>query len=165
MSAPATKTARQGAIKDVLAATDVHSQAELLSELSARGVSVTQGTLSRDLVELGAYRVRADSGQLVYSVPPEGPVPGELAARRAPEALEHRLSSLCRDLLVAAESSANLVILRTPPGAAQFLASVIDQSRQPDILGTIAGDDTIMIVTRAPDGGVAVAGRFLEYAG
>lgn len=165
MSAPSTKTARQAAIKEVLADTDVHSQAELLAALGDRGVSVTQGTLSRDLVELGAYRVRGEGGQLVYSVPPEGPVTGELAGRRPPEALEGRLSSLCRDLLVAAESSANLVILRTPPGAAQFLASVIDQSRQADILGTIAGDDTIMIVTRAPDGGVAVAGRFLEYAG
>lgn len=165
MSAPATKTARQATIKEVLADSDVHSQAELLVALGGRGVSVTQGTLSRDLVELGAYRVRGTAGQLVYSVPPEGAVTGELAGRRTPEAVEGRLSSLCRDLLVAAESSANLVILRTPPGAAQFLASVIDQSRQPDILGTIAGDDTIMIVTRAADGGVAVAGRFLEYAG
>ncbi|MEO9249051.1 arginine repressor [Citricoccus nitrophenolicus] len=165
MSAPSTKTARQAAIKEVLGSTDVHSQAELLAALGDRGVSVTQGTLSRDLVELGAYRVRGEGGQLVYDVPPEGAVTPELAGRRPPEAWEGRLVSLCRDLLVAAESSANLVILRTPPGAAQFLASVIDQARQPDILGTIAGDDTILIVTRAPDGGVAVAGRFLEYAG
>ncbi len=164
MSAPATKTARQAAIQDVLVGTDVHSQAELLAALADRGVSVTQGTLSRDLVELGAYRVRGEGGQLVYSLPPEGGVAAGPAGRRPPEAMEGRLASLCRDLLVSAESSANLVILRTPPGAAQFLASAIDQSRQEDILGTIAGDDTIMIVTRAPGGGVAVAGRFLEYA-
>ncbi|QCU77779.1 arginine repressor [Citricoccus sp. SGAir0253] len=165
MSAPATKTARQAAIKEVLASTPVHSQAELLDQLRSRGVSVTQGTLSRDLVELGAYRVRSDAGQLAYTVPPEGPLGAEVPSRRGPEAMEQRLAGLCRDLLVSAESSANLVILRTPPGAAQFLASVVDQARLPEVLGTIAGDDTIMVVTRAPDGGVAVAGRFLAYAG
>ena len=165
MSAPSTKTARQAAIQDVLVGTDVHSQAELLEALADRGVSVTQGTLSRDLVELGAYRVRGEDGQQVYSLPPEDGVAPGVAGRRAPEAAEGRISSLCRDLLVSAESSANLVILRTPPGAAQFLASAIDQARQADILGTIAGDDTIMVVTRAADGGVDVAGRFLGYAG
>jgi transcriptional regulator of arginine metabolism len=165
MSAPATKTARQAAIKDVLAEVAVHSQAELLQRLRSRGVSVTQGTLSRDLVELGASRVRSDGGQLAYAVPPDGPATGESPGLRAPEAMEHRLAALCRELLVSAESSGNLVILRTPPGAAQFLASAIDQSRLSDLLGTIAGDDTIMIVTRATDGGVAVAGRFLGYAG
>ena len=165
MSAPATKTARQAAIKEVLAEVAVHSQAELVDRLRSRGVSVTQGTLSRDLVELGAYRVRSEGGQLAYALPPEGGATVEGPGVRAPEAMEHRLAALCRELLVSAESSGNLVILRTPPGAAQFLASAVDQSRLPEVLGTTAGDDTIMIVTRATDGGVAVAGRFLGYAG
>lgn len=165
MNAPTTKTARQAAIRDVLGAGAIRSQGELLDALEQRGVSVTQGTLSRDLVEIGASRVRADSGQLVYAVPPEGPVGQESVPVRSSETAMTRLAGLCRDLLISAEPSANLVILRTPPGAAQFLASAIDQARLPDVLGSIAGDDTIMVVAREPDGGSAVAGTFLQLAG
>lgn len=165
MSVPSTKTARQAAIREALDSGQIHSQGQLVEVLQARGVSVTQGTLSRDLVEIGASRVRSDSGQLVYSAPPEGPVSQEQAPGRTSEAALGKLAGLCRELLVSAEASANLVILRTPPGAAQFLASAVDQARMDDVLGTIAGDDTIMVVSRAPQGGSAVAGRFLQLAG
>lgn len=165
MTAPSTKTARHAAIREVLGSGTVRSQGELLEVLAQRGVSVTQGTLSRDLVEIGASRVRAEAGQLVYTVPPEGPVGQESAPARSSETALARLAGLCRDLLISAEPSANLVILRTPPGAAQFLASAIDQARLPDMLGTIAGDDTIMVVTRDPAGGAAAAGTFLQLAG
>ena len=83
---------------------------------------------------------------------------------QAPEVLDARLAKLCADLLVTAESSANIVVLRTPPGAANFLALAIDHSVIPSILGTIAGDDTIMVISRDPDGGEALAARFLELA-
>ena len=76
-----------------------------------------------------------------------------------------RLRRLSGELLVTAESSANLVILRTPPGAANFLASAIDHAEFTDVLGTIAGDDTIMVICRAPQGAAPVAKRFLELAG
>lgn len=165
MTVPSTKTARQAAIREVLDSGEIHSQGQLLEVLQARGVSVTQGTLSRDLVEIGASRARSESGQLVYAVPPEGPVGQESSTYRTSESALSRLAGLCRDLLISAEASANLVILRTPPGAAQFLASAVDQARMGDVLGTIAGDDTIMVVARAPDGGEAVAGTFLELAG
>jgi transcriptional regulator of arginine metabolism len=163
MSIPATKTARQARIVALVTGGAIHSQAELAERLAEDGVQVTQATLSRDLVELGAVRVRDVSGALVYAVPQAG-------ADRSPasgitqEALDARLGSLCRELLVTAEASANLVVLRTPPGAAQYFASAIDASVIPAVLGTIAGDDTIMVVCRQPDGGNAVARRFLELA-
>jgi transcriptional regulator of arginine metabolism len=75
-----------------------------------------------------------------------------------------RLSRLAAELLVSAESSANLAVLRTPPGAAQFLASAIDRSGAPDVLGTIAGDDTVLLIARDPGGGAAVAARLLALA-
>ena len=105
----------------------MRSQTELAELLAGDGVEVTQATLSRDLVELGAVKVRAASGALVYAVPAEG---GDRTPRAASESagLEGRLGRLCGELLVTAEASANLVVLRTPPGAAQYLASAIDQA-------------------------------------
>jgi len=160
---PSTKNARHQLIVELVAGHEIRSQGELADMLGEHGVQVTQATLSRDLVELDAVKVRAPSGMLVYAVPAEGgdrrPVaPGESAAAR------HRLARLCAELLVTAEASANLVVLRTPPGAAQFLASAIDQSVLPDVLGSIAGDDTVLVVTRDPLGGDAVAARFLALA-
>ena len=76
---------------------------------------------------------------------------------------EGRLSRLCSEILVSAEASANLVVLRTPPGAAQYFASAIDRVAWPDILGTIAGDDTILLITREPAGGAELADRFLDH--
>jgi transcriptional regulator of arginine metabolism len=158
-----TKNARHRTIVTLLRRTPVHSQAELAQLLAGEGLGVAQATLSRDLVELGAVKVRHPDGGLVYAVPGEG-------GDRTPwggvdrEVLDARLARLCEELLVSAEASANLVVLRTPPGAAQLLASAIDQSVLPILLGTIAGDDTVLVVTRAPAGGADVAGRFLRLA-
>jgi transcriptional regulator of arginine metabolism len=160
---PATKTARHARIVDLLGRTAVRSQTELAELLSGDGVSVTQATLSRDLVELGAVKVRTADGGLVYAVPGEG---GDRTPRLAAtqEVLDSRLTRLCEELLVTAEASANLVVLRTPPGAAQFLASAVDHSVLPDVLGCIAGDDTVLVIARRPDGGEALARRFLALA-
>ena len=159
---PLTKNARQALIIELLEAREVRSQPELADLLAARGVHVTQATLSRDLVDLDAVKVRAPSGTLVYAVPAEGgdrtPVTGDSAAA------QHRLGRLCSELLVSAEASANLVVLRTPPGAAQFLASAIDKVEIPDVLGCIAGDDTVLVIGRDPAGGEALAHRFTSLA-
>ncbi|MGG5172220.1 arginine repressor [Pseudarthrobacter sp. J1738] len=162
-SSPTTKTARQARITAILTGESVRSQAELAALLADDGVQVTQATLSRDLVELGAVRVRGSAGVLVYAVPGEG---GDRGARSGvgQEILDARLEKLCGELLVTAESSANLVVLRTPPGAANFLALAIDHSVIPSILGTIAGDDTVLLVSRDPNGGDALAARFLAMA-
>jgi hypothetical protein len=79
-------------------------------------------------------------------------------------AAQARLARLCGELLVSAEASANLVVLRTPPGAAQFFASAVDHADMSTVLGTIAGDDTVLVITRQPDGGAAVGARFLRFA-
>ncbi|MBW4095311.1 MAG: arginine repressor [Acidobacteria bacterium] len=162
-AAPATKTARQARITAVLTGQSVRSQAELAALLVEHGVAVTQATLSRDLVELGAVRVRGSEGTLVYAVPGEG---GGRTPRSGvgQEILDARLERLCGELLVTAEASANLAVLRTPPGAANFLALAIDHSVMPSILGTIAGDDTVLLVSRDPLGGEALAARFLSMA-
>ena len=113
-------------------------------------------------VELDALKVRSASGALVYAVPGEGgdrrPQTGETASSA------RRLSRLCGELLVTAEASGNLVVLRTPPGAAQYLASAFDRAELPDVLGTIAGDDTLLVIGRDPTGGAALAERFLTLA-
>jgi len=158
-----TKIARHRQIVDLLRRHPVRSQVGLAELLLAEGVVVTQATLSRDLVELGAVKVRYPDGGLVYAVAGEG---GDRTPRGGveQELLDARLARLCEELLVTAEASANLVVLRTPPGAAQFLASAVDHSVIPTVLGTIAGDDTVLVVTRDPDGGAEVAARFLALA-
>jgi transcriptional regulator of arginine metabolism len=160
---PLTKNARQQKIVELLATTEVHSQTELADLLHVAGVSVTQATLSRDLVDLDAVKVRAPSGQLVYAVPGEGGDRRPVLAHES-AAAEARLARLCADLLVSADASANLVVLRTPPGAANFLASALDKAELGSVLGTIAGDDTVLVISREPDGGEPLAQRLLDLA-
>ncbi len=159
---PHTKVARQQLIVDLLGRHHVRSQGELAALLAETGLAVTQTTLSRDLLELDAVRVRA-GGALVYAVPGEGgdrrPAPGQDSV-----ASQARLARLAGELLVGAEASANLVVLRTPPGAAQFLASAIDHAGLGTVLGTIAGDDTVLVIARDVDGGEVVAGRLVGLA-
>jgi len=161
-----TRATRQSRVADLLGRHEVRSQGDLLVLLAADGVEVTQATLSRDLVELGAVRVRRGR-ILVYAVP--GPN-GSLPTGTGGEELPARLRRAVEELLVSASPCTNQVVLRTPPGAAQFLASAIDHSVLPGVLGTIAGDDTVLVIAREPDdggggsGGAAVAARFLALA-
>ncbi|WP_246142732.1 arginine repressor [Nocardioides rubriscoriae] len=158
-----TKSARHQRIIELVTHHSVHSQTQLAELLAGEGVRVTQATLSRDLVELDALKVRSASGALVYAVPGEG---GDRRLQSGETAAAvQRLSRLCGELLVSAEASANLVVLRTPPGGAQYLASAFDRAELPDILGTIAGDDTVLVIGRDPAGGEALARRFLGLAG
>jgi transcriptional regulator of arginine metabolism len=160
---PLTKSARQQRIIELLESAEVRSQTELADLLHRAGVTVTQATLSRDLVELDAVKVRTPSGQLVYAVPGEGGDRRPVLAHES-AAAETRLARLAGELLVSAEASANLVVLRTPPGAAQFLASALDKAELAHVLGTIAGDDTVLVISRDPDGGAALAQRLLTLA-
>jgi transcriptional regulator of arginine metabolism len=157
---PTSKAARHARIVAVLAEHPVRSQAELAARLDEAGVHVTQATLSRDLDELGAVKLRTPDGGLpVYVVPEDG---SPLTARGVDDAPPHRLARLVGELLTSADASANLVVLRTPPGAAQYLASALDRAGLPEIIGTIAGDDTILVVTRDPDGGAVLADHLLN---
>jgi transcriptional regulator of arginine metabolism len=158
-----TRRARHQRIADLLNKHKVRSQTGLAELLAEDGFSVTQATLSRDLDELGAVRIRDRDGMLVYALRSEG---GDGAPQIAREAsvLEARLKRLLGELLVTAEGSANLVVLRTPPGAAQFLASAIDRAGLADIAGTIAGDDTILVVARDGLTGAEVGRTLAGYA-
>ncbi len=162
-----TRGARHQRIADILRRHSVRSQTALAELLAEEGFSVTQATLSRDLDELGAVRIRDHDGALVYALRSEG---GDGAPAPAAETsvLEARLRRLLGELLVTAEGSANLVVLRTPPGAAQFLASAIDhaggQGVTSSVMGTIAGDDTVLVICREPTGGPALAHQFVLAA-
>lgn len=151
------KAARQARIAELLAGEEIRSQQELSARLAEENFGVTQGTLSRDLVDVGAVRVRNANGDLVYTVPGEEP--------RAHPGRFDRLASVCSEVLLSAEASANLVILRTPPAAAQYLASAVDRAGLHEVLGTIAGDDTILLVTRDPSGGARLAAYLLGLNG
>ncbi|MFZ0530982.1 MAG: arginine repressor [Propionicimonas sp.] len=152
---PITKSARQSRIAELIEREQIRSQTELALRLAEDGLSVSQGTLSKDLLELGAVRVRTSSGELTYALVAGDHAPGTSSALA-------RLARLCGELLLSAEGSANLTVLRTPPGAAQFFASAVDKVGWDSVLGTIAGDDTVVIVTRSADGGAAMAEAFLS---
>ncbi len=158
MTIPNTKAARHRRIVELLDRVPVGSQAVLAELLADDRFVVTQATLSRDLDELGAVKVPARGGDLVYAVPAEG---GDSRPHAPDTESAARLAKVAQDVLVSVDSSANIVVLRTPPGGAQYLASAIDRSDWPDVIGTVAGDDTVILITRAPTGGADVAAAVL----
>ena len=150
-----TRVGRQARIVTLLSTRAVSSQSELAGMLAAEGIEVTQATLSRDLEELGAVKLRgADGGVGVYIVPEDGsPVRGVSGGTE-------RVTKLLGELLVSTDASANIAVLRTPPGAAHYLASAIDRASLPQVVGTIAGDDTIFVIAREPMTGAELATMF-----
>jgi transcriptional regulator of arginine metabolism len=147
-----TRAARQARIVATLSSAEVRSQSELAALLAAVGIEVTQATLSRDLEELGAVKLRgADGGVGFYVVPEDGSPLRGVAGGTA------RLSRLLSELLVSTDASGNIAVLRTPPGAADYLASAIDRAALPYVVGTIAGDDTIFVAAREPMSGAELA--------
>lgn len=155
--AGSSRVARQGLVLELIRSHEIASQDELADMLAEYGIRVSQGTLSKDLLDIGAVRVRSATGVLVYA-PPSAEVASDRTLR------EQRLARICAEVLVSAEASANLLIIKTPPGAAQYFASAIDRVSLPMLLGTIAGDDTVMVISREPDGGRAAAEYFLTMA-
>jgi transcriptional regulator of arginine metabolism len=159
-SAPPTKAARHARIAELVRTRAIKSQAELVALLAEVGLTVTQATLSRDLEELGAVKLRGADGEPgVYVMPDEGEGP----LRPSVDA-PARMVRVLEELLTSAEANGNLVVLRTPPGAAQYVASALDRSGLPDILGTIAGDDTILVIARDSDGGEQLAEKLRRWA-
>lgn len=149
---PVTRVGRQARIVELLSAESVRSQTELAALLAVEGIEVTQATLSRDLEELGAVKLRGvDGGAGVYVVPEDGsPVRGVAGGT-------DRLCRLLAELLVSTDATGSLAVLRTPPGAADYLASAIDRAALPYVVGTIAGDDTIFVAAREPMTGAELA--------
>jgi len=150
------KTQRQHRVAKMLAEQHVGSQTQLVELLAADGVIATQATVSRDLEELGAVKVRIPGGDMVYAVP-------ELSRDRlAPE--EH-LRRVLADWVVQVGHSGNLVVVQTPPGCAHVVASAIDRSGVDGVLGTVAGDDTLLLVADERSGAAKVARKISALAG
>lgn len=151
-----SRAARQHRIVQILEKSAVSSQQQLVEMLADAGIEATQATVSRDLEEIGAVKVRAAGGESVYAVPD---LPKD---RVAPE--EH-LRRVLGDWVVEVTSSSNLVVVRTPPGSAHVVASALDRAGLPEILGTVAGDDTIIVVAVEEVGGSRLAERLSTLSG
>jgi transcriptional regulator of arginine metabolism len=151
-----SRAARQHRIAQILEKTAVTSQQQLAELLQQSGVEATQATVSRDLEEIGAVKVRAAGGESVYAVP-------DLPKDRV--APEDQLRRVMGDWVVEVASSANLVVVRTPPGSAHVVASALDRAGLAEVLGTVAGDDTIVIVAVEDVGGTALADKLSALAG
>ncbi|WP_018296320.1 arginine repressor [Corynebacterium lubricantis] len=153
MTAPASRTARQARILDILANSRVTSQVQLSELLLDEGIDITQATLSRDLDELGAVKVRpASGGRAYYTVNTQ-----DQTLAQASSGPRDKLRRMLEELVVSVDYSANIAVLRTPPGAAQYLASYIDRVGLESVVGTIAGDDTIFVLARDPVTGKQLA--------
>lgn len=151
-----SKTSRQHRIVSLLAEVAVTSQSQLVELLEAEGVDATQATVSRDLEDIGAIKVRVPGGDLVYALP-------ELANDQVapPDHLRRVLSDWVADVAY----SHNIVVIRTPPGSAHVVASALDRSGLEGVLGTVAGDDSIMIVATEDTTGKDLAAHIADLAG
>lgn len=163
MSIVRSQVARRGRIVELLTRHRVASQAALRELLSEDGYDVTQATVSRDLDEIGALKVTDASGEAFYAVPSPGGDPGARLPE-SPSTARTRLGRVLTEVLLSVDSSGNIAVLRTPPGDAQFLASAVDHAPLDDVIGTVAGDDTVLMVTRSPTGGADVAQTMLKLA-
>lgn len=152
----ASKVQRQQAIAKLIAKHAVTNQPQLVDLLGDNGITATQATVSRDLEDLGAVKVRVPGGDTVYAIPEYEP------QRIAPE---DQLRRVMGEWVAEVRHSGNLVVLRTPPGCAHVVASALDRSGLDGILGTVAGDDTLLVVAEEGMGGVAMCDRLRELAG
>lgn len=150
------KNQRQHRIGRILENNSVTSQAQLVELLSVDGIVATQATVSRDLEELGAIKVRVSGGESVYAVP-------ELPKDQT--APEDHLRRVMSDWVVEVSHSSVIVLLRTPPGCAHVVASALDRSQMKEILGTVGGDDTVLVIAEESLGGENVANMLRTLAG
>ena len=147
---PVDKARRQQLLRQLVAEHDLSSQRELLDALAARGIETGQATISRDLDELGAVKVRGADGALVY----------RLAADPGPATARSRLEETLRRFVTTVDASGNITVLRTPPACAAPVASAIDLSEMDGVLATTAGDDTVLVVAAEGVSGAELADRF-----
>ncbi len=150
-----TKVHRQATIGRLIGEHEVTSQPQLIELLADEGIEATQATVSRDLDDIGAIKVRVPSGNSVYAIPEFAP------DRLAPA---DQLRRVMGEWVADVACSGNIVVLRTPPGCAHVVASALDRSRVDGLLGTVAGDDTLMCVSAGTDGG-ALASHLRDLAG
>jgi transcriptional regulator of arginine metabolism len=150
-----SKVQRQATVARLIGDHEVTSQPQLIELLGTEGIEATQATVSRDLDDIGAIKVRVPSGNSVYAIPefaPDRPAPAE------------QLRRVMGEWVAEVACSGNLIVLRTPPGCAHVVASALDRSRLDGLLGTVAGDDTLLCVAADADGG-ALADDLRDLAG
>lgn len=150
------KSTRHAVIRDIVTAQAVASQEELRRQLTKRGWDVTQSTLSRDLRELRLARIPDSQGRSRYAF-------SDSAATSGGEAALARLERMLPELLTGVEGVQVLVVARTMKSGAQPVAEVLDQLEWPDVAGTIAGDDTVLIICRSPEGRERVLKKLRAY--
>ncbi|BAR07030.1 arginine repressor ArgR [Scardovia inopinata] len=166
---PSTRVARRDAIERILNSQDVNSQQQLQVLLSQQGIDVTQATLSRDLDEMKAIKVRHDDGSVAYTLPTQDEIKrfsrkaetqsayGLISQGKKVESSddfsrgEQRLAKVINGLVTSVDYAQNLIIVKTSEGAAEYVGSAIDHQILPDVLGTLAGDDTVMLVARSEE--------------
>ena len=151
-----SKVQRQHRLARLLEEQPVSNHPQLVDLLAAEGIAATQATVSRDLDELGAVKVRVPGGVSVYAIP-------ELPSDRV--APENQLKRVMGEWVVEVAPSANLVVLRTPPGSAHVVASALDRTGLSDVAGTVAGDDTVLVVAAEGTTGADLAGSLRTLAG
>ena len=147
-----SNTARQALVASLIKAGGVESQSHLIKLLSKEGVKVTQATISRDLEELRAVRVKNVSGVMQYKLPENATF----------------LSSSPKNLILSVQASGNMAVVKTPAGGAQLLASAIDRNQLDgslkNVIGTIAGDDTVLIISKSSTGGANISKEISAYS-
>ncbi len=151
-----SKPQRQYRISEYLRRELVTNQARIVELLAADGIDATQATVSRDLDEMGAVKGRLPGGEVAYVVPAQ---PHDQVAPA-----EH-LRRVCREWVAGVDASGNIVVVRTPPGSAHMVGSAIDRAGWRDVIGTVAGDDTVMVVAAEGVAGADIADELRHLAG
>ncbi|MHB1969770.1 MAG: arginine repressor [Acidimicrobiales bacterium] len=151
-----TKAQRQHRIAAMIDREVISTAAQIVARLHEEGISATQATVTRDLQELGTVKIRDEHGvrRIVMAASP----------KLAPAPLDH-LRRVMGEWVVTVEHSANVIVVRTPPGCAHVVASALDRSALPGVLGSVAGDDTILVVAADADGGEDLSAQFRVLAG
>lgn len=147
------KTKRHAAIVRILRDNQVPNQERLRELLHKAGIDVTQATLSRDIRELGLIKVPDAEGTSYYEAPGEGILPPPLLTTLAPQ------------LLLKMDAVGPLLVLTTPTGSASALAAALDHEEMPEVIGTIAGDDTVLMITRSPAERKKLEKRIQDFTG
>ncbi len=159
MKYPDSKTARLHVIEELIVNKEISSQNELLKILKSKGFDVTQTTLSRDLDEINAVKDSKSDGKNIYVIKKKS-----ADKLNSSKGVRNKLERSLSEFVISVDSSANLAIIHTPAGAAQYVASLIDQSAIEKVIATIAGDNTVLVVTKGIDDGKKVASQIWDYA-
>ena len=152
------KGLRHAKIRQIIESQIIETQEELADALRAAGIEVTQATVSRDIKELMLIKVPSGDGRYRYAFPSEQ----GLFVQSKAERLE-KLERAFQDSVVGIDSSLNLIVIKTLPGMAQAVGYAVDYVKWPDIIGTVAGDDTVLVVVKTPEATPQVFSKFISF--